>query len=131
MESIDIEGTDKTPTINFDAEKGLIEIKGKSIPENSLGLYDPLLSWLDKYSAVAPPMTNVNIHLEYFNTASSKCILDIFRKLESIHHESNTTKIVINWYYDEDDEDMLEAGGDYELMIDVPFEMKKVKIEIG
>ncbi|HSA04828.1 MAG TPA: DUF1987 domain-containing protein, partial [Tenuifilaceae bacterium] len=68
--------------------------------------------------------TVVNIRLEYFNTASSKCILDVFKKLEVLKKNSND--IVINWYYEEDDEDMLEAGEDYESIIKVPFKMIQI-----
>lgn len=124
MESLSIEGTAKTPTIKFDAELGVIEIKGRSIPENSIEFYKPLVDWLDKYGKMAKPLTKVNVQLEYFNTSSSKCILDVFKKLEGIHKSSN--EVIINWYYEEDDEDMLEAGEDYESIIRVPFKMIEV-----
>jgi hypothetical protein len=124
MESLSIEGTAKTPTIKFDAELGLIDIKGRSIPENSIEFYKPLVDWLEKYSKVAKPLTKVNVQLEYFNTSSSKCILDVFKKLEGIHKSNN--EVIINWYYEEDDEDMLEAGEDYESIIRVPFKMIEV-----
>jgi hypothetical protein len=124
MESLSIEGTAKTPTIKFDADLGLIEIKGRSIPENSIEFYKPLVDWLDKYSKTARPLTKVNVQLEYFNTSSSKCILDVFKKLEGIHKSNN--EVIINWYYEEDDEDMLEAGEDYESIIRVPFKMIEV-----
>jgi len=125
METISIEGTPKTPTINFDMEKGFLEIKGRSIPENSIEFYKPLVDWLDKYASKPKTSTNVNIQLEYFNTSSSKCILDVFKKLEFIH--KNGSEIVINWYYEEDDEDMLEAGEDYQAIINVPFKMVEVQ----
>ena len=121
MESISIEGTAKTPTIKFEVDKGFLEIKGRSIPENSIEFYKPLIDWLEKYSLSPKVDTSVNIQLEYFNTSSSKCILDVFKKLESIHNKGG--KIVINWYYEEDDEDMLEAGEDYQAIINVPFKM--------
>jgi hypothetical protein len=124
MESLSIEGTAKTPTVKFDGDMGVIEIKGRSIPENSIEFYKPLVDWLDKYSKVAKPLTKVNVQLEYFNTSSSKCILDVFKKLESIHKSNN--EVVINWYYEEDDEDMLEAGEDYESIIRVPFKMIEI-----
>ena len=124
METIAIEGTPKTPTINFNVEKGFLEIKGRSIPENSIEFYKPLVDWLEKYSATPKTTTNVNIQLEYFNTSSSKCILDVFKKLEAIHKSGS--EIVINWYYEEDDEDMLEAGEDYQAIINVPFKMIEV-----
>lgn len=124
MESISIEGTPKTPTVNFDAATGIIEIKGRSIPENSIEFYRPLVEWLEEYSKEPQKLTTVNIQLEYFNTSSSKCILDVFKKLEAIKKARN--EVVINWYYEEDDEDMLEAGEDYESIIRIPFKMIEV-----
>jgi hypothetical protein len=124
MESISIEGTPKTPTVNFDATTGKIEVKGRSIPENSIEFYRPLVEWLEEYSKEPQKLTNVNIQLEYFNTSSSKCILDVFKKLEAIKKAKN--EVVINWYYEEDDEDMLEAGEDYESIIRVPFKMIEI-----
>lgn len=125
MERISIEGTPKTPTVIFDADKGLLELKGRSIPENSIEFYKPIVESLDKYASGPKSLTNVNIQLEYFNTSSSKCILDLFKKLESIHKSGN--EVVINWHYEEDDEDMLEAGEDYQAIIKVPFKMIEVE----
>ena len=122
MDSINIEGTPKTPTISFDAETSVIEIKGRSIPENSIEFYKPLVDWLDKFADVAQGTVNVNIQLEYFNTSSSKCILDVFKKLENLQNR-NRAEVVINWYYEEDDEDMLEAGEDYQSILKIPFNM--------
>lgn len=124
MEPIKIEGTAKTPTVNFDAESGVLEIKGRSIPENSIEFYKPMVDWLDEYAKASKSQTTVNVQLEYFNTSSSKCILDVFKKLESINKGDN--KVMINWYYEEDDEDMLEAGEDYESIIRVPFKMIEI-----
>ncbi|TVR74803.1 MAG: DUF1987 domain-containing protein [Marinilabiliales bacterium] len=125
MEPIIIEGTPKTPSVRFDAKQGLVEIKGRSIPENSVEFYKPLVDWLEQYAGVPAEKTQVNIHLEYFNTSSSKCILDVFKKLEAIHKAKN--EVLVNWYYEEDDEDMLEAGEDYESIIRIPFKMIEVE----
>jgi hypothetical protein len=125
MDSINIEGTPKTPTISFDAGSGVIEIKGRSIPENSIEFYKPLVDWLDKFSEVAKGTVNVNIQLEYFNTSSSKCILDVFKKLENLQNKNNA-EVIINWYYEEDDEDMLEAGEDYQSILKIPFNMVEI-----
>ena len=124
MEPIVIEGTPKTPTIKFDSKAGIFEIKGRSIPENSVEFYKPLVDWLDVYKNAPLPKTTVSIKLEYFNTSSSKCILEVFKKLEGIHKANN--EVEINWYYEEDDEDMLEAGEDYESIIKVPFKMMEI-----
>ena len=70
-------------------------------------------------------LTEVDIQLEYFNTSSSKCILDVFKKLEAIYKGGN--EVVINWHYEEDDEDMLEAGEDYQSIIKIPFKMMEIE----
>ena len=121
METIIREGTPKTPYVRIDGENGIIEIKGRSIPENSVEFYKPLIEWLDNYGNSPLDSTSVNVQLEYFNTSSSKCILDIFKKLELVFKKGS--KVEINWYYEEDDEDMFEAGEDYQSIISIPFKM--------
>lgn len=125
METIIIEGTPKTPSVNFDSTSGILQLKGRSIPENSIEFYKPLVEWLDEYAARPQAKTAVNIQLEYFNTSSSKCLLDLFKKLESMH--KGGSDIMIKWYYEEDDEDMLEAGEDYQSIINIPFKMIEVE----
>ncbi|MEJ6680954.1 MAG: DUF1987 domain-containing protein [Flavobacteriales bacterium] len=122
MESIKLKGTPKTPTVEFSSENGVLLLKGRSIPENSIEFYKPLINWTENYSASAPSKTVLNVQLEYFNTSSSKCLLDIFKKLERIDNP-----VTINWYYEEDDEDMLEAGEDYDAIIDITFKMIEVE----
>ena len=124
MELLSIEGTPKTPTVTMNPNTGVIEIKGRSIPENSIEFYKTIIDWIDEYSKSPQPNTVVNIQFEYFNTSSSKCILDVFKKFEML--KKNKADVVINWYYEEDDEDMLEAGEDYESIIKVPFKMIQI-----
>jgi hypothetical protein len=64
MEPIFIEGTSKTPTVKFDSTEGVFEIKGRSIPENSVEFYKPLVDWLDTYKELPLSKTGVNIRLE-------------------------------------------------------------------
>jgi len=122
MEKLIIEGSAKTPTIELNGEGELL-LRGRSIPENSIEFYKPILDWIGAYGEAPKEATVVNVQLEYFNTSSSKCILDVFKKLESL----SGTNIEINWYYEEDDEDMLEAGEDYQAIIDIPFKMIEVE----
>jgi hypothetical protein len=125
MEDLKIEGTPKTPTIEFNPKTGYLLVRGRSIPENSIEFYKPLIDILEAYDKNSQSNTKVDIQLEYFNTSSSKCILDVFKKLEGIN--SGSSEVVINWYYEEDDEDMLEAGEDYQAIINVPFKMIEVE----
>jgi hypothetical protein len=125
MENLILEGSAKTPTVKFDAGNGVLELKGRSIPENSIEFYKPLNDWIEAYGGNPKPNTIVEIKLEYFNTSSSKCILDLFKQLEKLN--SGNTEVKVNWYFEEDDEDMEEAGEDYQAIIDLPFKMIEVE----
>ena len=127
MADLKLEGSPKTPTIEFNSETGYLLVRGRSIPENSIEFYKPLIEALEAYNSNSQSNTKVDIQLEYFNTSSSKCILDVFKKLEAIN--SGSSEVVINWYYEEDDEDMLEAGEDYQAIINIPFKMIEVEEE--
>jgi hypothetical protein len=118
MDNLQIPGSNKTPEISFDASSKVLSISGRSIPENSIEFYKPMLAWMEQFAATQPESTILQIKLEYFNTSSSKCLLDIFKKLETIGG-----KCQVEWYYEQDDEDMLEAGEDYEAIVHVPFKM--------
>jgi len=120
METIRIKGTDDTPAITLDAENGIFEFSGRSLPEDVATFYAPILDWLDSYAQSPNSSTNVMFKLEYFNTASSKLLLDILMKFEDIANDGN--EVLISWYYMEDDEDMLEAGEEYSEIVDIPFE---------
>lgn len=120
--SFNAEQSAKTPFINFDASSGTFELKGKSIPENSVVYYKPLFEWLDNYIQNPAPKTSLNIQLDYFNTSSSKCIVDLFKKLELIN-KNGKGEAIINWLYDDQDDDMLEAGEDYKSIIKIPFNL--------
>jgi hypothetical protein len=125
MEDINIEGSPKTPEVRFSAAEGLFSLSGRSIPENSVEFYSSILNWLDQYAESPLKNTIMDVKLEYFNTSSSKCILDVFKKLE--HIKNSGSEVTVNWFYESDDEDMLEAGEDYDAIIDIPFTMKEVE----
>jgi SiaC family regulatory phosphoprotein len=125
MEPLIIEAGSKTPFISMKHDTGIIELKGKSIPENSVEFYQPVFKWLDEYTLSPNGKTAVTIHLEYFNTSSSKCLLDIFRKLEKLHGANNGVSIL--WLFEEDDEDMQEAGDDYQSIVKIPFTIQSVQ----
>lgn len=125
MSALFLEGSPKTPHVNFDPETGLLELKGRSIPENSIDFYKPLIDWLDKYGRSPKAKTALHVQLEYFNTSSSKCILDLFKKLEGVRATGN--EVTVLWHYEADDEDMLEAGEDYAGIINIPFKMIQIE----
>ncbi len=125
MEAYFLEGTPKTPRLEFNPTSNTFSISGRSIPENSIEFYRPLLDWLDGYVQKPNEITKFEVKLEYFNTSSSKCLVEIFRKLEVIAHQDK--QLSIDWYFEESDEDMQESGEDFKEIIKVPFCMIKVK----
>ena len=116
MVKFELKETATTPYINFDQATGLLEIDGRSIPENVIDFYHPILRWIDEYSKDPCETTEITLKFEYFNTSSSKRIFDIMKKLEKMAADSGK-RVVINWYYEEDDEDIFFAGNDYKALI--------------
>ena len=121
MEALRIQATDETPAVILDPANNVFEFSGKSLPEDVTIFYGPVLAWLDKYGETTKQKTAIDFKLVYFNTASSKLILDILFKLESIHQSG--TEIVVRWHYEEEDEDMKEAGEEYGDLVEIPFEL--------
>jgi hypothetical protein len=120
MEALVIQATDETPEIVLDPSQKQFVFSGKSLPEDVATFYSPVLSWLDAYVNVPLDETVVEFKMDYFNTASSKIVLDILMKLEEIH--TGGGKLLIRWYCKESDVDMKEAGDEYAEIVEIPFE---------
>lgn len=121
MAPLHIAATVKTPEIQFFPEENRLMLSGRSIPENAVDFYRPVLDWAKAIGADSP--LTVHVQLEYFNTSSSKCLLDLFKRLEV------SKALEVQWYFDADDEDMLEAGEDYDHIVGVPFKFVEVDPE--
>lgn len=125
-EELIIEGTNTAPRITCDSTHGIIEIKGHwtldmcSTPHVDES-FKPLLDWLDQYIKNPSKQTKVTIQFEYFSTCCSICLLDVFKKFETIYKHNYST--VIYWYYEEGDKDMLEQAEDFESIVRVPFKI--------
>jgi len=124
MEVLDIKGTNDTPKVLLDADNEVFEISGRSLPEDVVSFYKPVLDWLDEYKDNAKGYTEFVFRFIYFNTATSKLILDILFKLEEIHESGNDVKVI--WFYEEDDEDMLDLGEEFAENVDIEFEIIEV-----
>ncbi len=111
MEMFKLERTSRTPFVLMDPANGLIEIKGISIPNNSYEFFMPLFERVERYVQTPTSKTVVNLELEYFNTSTSKALLELFKKLSVL------SNVQFNWHYDNDDEEMLEFGKNYETLL--------------
>ena len=121
MEILKIESSEDNPRIVLDRESNILEISGRSLPEDVNTFYEPMMSWIEEYAKDPLDVTVFSFKLTYFNTASSKIILDILTHFEEMIEEGH--KVMVRWHYLEEDEDMLEAGEEYSEMVDVLFEM--------
>jgi len=124
MESLVLQPTAHTPSVSLNSTTGVCEFKGRSTPENSVEYYDPIYKWIDAYVLNSNSKTVVNVQFEYFNTSSSKCILDVLKKFVKLHNAGKEVKI--NWFYEAEDDDMKEAGEDYSDILKIPFEIQSI-----
>ena len=120
METLRIEQSDDSPLVILDQVDSQFEISGKSLPEDVLEFYQPVLDWLNEYKEKPNGKTVFNMKLVYFNTSSSKMIMDILLIFEEMVEEGYD--VLIRWHSHLTDEDMQEAGKEFEEMIAVPFE---------
>jgi hypothetical protein len=118
MEKIIRHGTTKTPQVILDPEQGIISLEGRSILEDTISFYDPILSWLNEYTDY-PKDTTINISFDYFNSTSARILLIILQTAQKIKKSGN--KLIINWYYDENDENIRESGMDFASLVKEQF----------
>jgi hypothetical protein len=118
MNVLHIEATQDTPQIILNKADGIFELSGRSLPEDVIEFFTPVIGWLREYAKTPNPKTVFAFKLDYFNTASSKLILELLKTLQEIKG------IQIEWYYQEDDEDILEAGKEFSEQVNIPFLFK-------
>ena len=114
-----MDATRDTPGVILDPANNKFEMNGKSLPEDVGCFYDPILKWFSSYAENPNEETVFEMKMKYFNTSSSKMLLDILFALEEMGEEGN--KVKVNWHYKENDEDMKEAGEEYEDIVEIPF----------
>ena len=125
MENIYIEGSHTNffiPTVDFNAETGRCTLSGESFLEDTIEFYDPLVQWLEGFTTEIKKPVIFEIKLTYFNTSTSRSILDLLNILKD--YEEDGGDITINWHYDEDDIDMEEDIEDY--MLDTGLEINMI-----
>lgn len=122
LQMLKISGTEDTPEIFFNPETNEFTISGRSLPEDVTSFYAPVFDWFNQFSIQNPDHAIFKFKLEYFNTASSKIILDMLMKLEEMVL-SNKAQVKVEWHYSDADEDMYEAGEEYAELVEVPFDL--------
>ncbi len=120
MKALLIHETEDTPKVHLDKNSNIFEISGLSLPEDAIEFYRPVIRWLEEYANAPNATTHFNLKLEYFNTASSKQIIQLLLFLEKLNTKS---PVKIFWHYKDIDEDMHDLGEEYSDIIKVDFEL--------
>jgi len=99
--------TDNTPEFIFRPD-GMIKIRGRGLFGNRTETTDQLGNWIDEYITNPAEITYVILAFEYLNSFSTTLLVSMLRKFSQVLIQSG--KLVVQWYYEEDDEDILERG---------------------
>lgn len=121
-----IEQTRVTPFVEYNDSERTLRISGRSSPENPIMFYQRLMDFVDEFASSTEPVLIVNVSMEYFNTSSTKCLFNLFKKMNEVQGEFGKV-VVINWYYEDWDDDMLEIGEDFSYGLDMEFNLTEVE----
>ena len=119
MENLELASTTSTPSVNFQAATGHLELDGESYPENSFDFYRPLLSWVREFLDTSTVAVRFKIGLTYMNTSSIKSMMDLLDLLEDAHTAGR--EVTVTWYYDEENDRALEMAEEFREEVTLPF----------
>jgi hypothetical protein len=118
--TLNIGPTDHTPGIRFDPAIETLFIEGKCFPDNSAMFFAPVHDTVERFLKSRPSSLTFDVRLDYFNTSSSKALLDILRLAEK---SIIADKVQVLWHYDNGDDDLRESGEDYASLVDLKFNL--------
>jgi len=105
-----IHPTDISPKIFFDTPNGVFRISGSSRPEHPRAFYSQVDRWIELNGRKWMMGHPLDLKMRYFNTSSTKCIMEILLLVDKIYRSGKNG--IINWYYDVEDIEGLEAVKD-------------------
>jgi len=120
MNPLILEKQPNTLKIVLDKEKKEFIFEGRSLPENTVKFFEPVMAWIKEYKESPLDETEVHMNFIYFNTSSAKLLLEVLREFDGVHKSGSSVKIV--WHYMVEDYDIQEAGEEYSTMVSMPFD---------
>lgn len=121
MEPINIEKTFSTPSVKFTPADHTLVIEGRMIPEDATAVFNPISNWVTSYFSAGNDTLNLVFRLYYYNTSSSKRIVNLLRKMDEYYAEGK--KVTIRWEYEEGDDDCMRDGQDFQTLVKVPVDV--------
>jgi len=116
---VEIGESDKTPKIYLNQHTGMIKFAGRAIPENAKTFFEPLIQWIQQYVESPRDKTLLHFDFEYFNSSSSKLLMEILNLSKQILEKGK--ELIVEWNYLEEDEEMLDAGETFEELTGLNF----------
>lgn len=118
MQVLQLAGTEQTPQVLLDKDKGIFEFSGRSLTDKANEFYQPIIAWLTEYAESPNSKTELVFKMEYMNTSSSKAVFDLLSIVQNIRG----AKVI--WCFQDEDEDMEETGEEFSSLVKIPFEMR-------
>lgn len=117
-----IRGTSKTPEIDF--APGTIQIAGRSIPEDTVAFFEPLVNWIENYLKSPEELTKVIFRIEYINSGSNRFIYRVLKLLDESFVRGHN--VHISWFYEEDDDTIKSLGKDLQTFFTIPVNLVEI-----
>jgi hypothetical protein len=124
MQPLDIAVTSCSPLIRFEPESATLFIAGESFPENSFEFYEPVMNWLQE-ALEALPGLRLDINVNYMNSSSTKCMLDLLDLLEEATQKGKS--VSARWTYDKDNSRSRELAEEFMEEITFPFSIEPLE----
>ena len=125
MEPLFIDKTFSTPLVRFVSESHSLLIEGRVIPEDANTVFAPIANWIEKYFSEGNKKIKIIFRLYYYNTSSSKRIVQLLKRMNELCSEDREISAV--WEYEEGDDDCMRDGEDYKGMVKFPLEIVETK----
>lgn len=121
MEKLSIQKADRSPSIEFDAETGILKIEGRMVPIYSTehNFFEPIIKWLTDYAKNPAENTTLKLNIDFFSSSGFKSLYHAVKILKKIQQEGY--KLSIIWIYDREDENSKEQGVQFSQLLKIPF----------
>ncbi len=122
MENLIISPTKTTFGVNFNVEKGALDISGTSYPDNAIEFFKPILDWVKEFTETKNDPLLIQFKVNYYNTSSSKYLFKMLEMIENYYKKGNEVDLI--WHYYEGEEDMLDTWKELIDELDLPYKIE-------
>ena len=122
---LSIEATEKTPKVEFNNVSNELLLEGICIPELTHEFFKPVINFIRQAEENSLAQFTLTVKLHFFNTGSARYILELMKTVQKLKQKGVDVKF--KWFFNEDDEDIEEAGRSYSFILNEPFEMLSFK----